>query len=74
ILLEYNAEVNARSDDGRVLLHDAAYNGRLEVVRLLLKHGGNVNARGNNGSTPLDEAEMWGHTEIVELLSERMNE
>ncbi|KAI9432179.1 ankyrin repeat-containing domain protein [Lactarius indigo] len=74
MLLEHNAKVNARDWGGRVPLHDAANNGRLEVVRLLLKHGGNVNARGNNGSTPLDEAEMWGHTEIVELLSERMNE
>ncbi|KAI9434705.1 ankyrin repeat-containing domain protein [Lactarius indigo] len=74
MLLEHNAEVNARDSRGRVPLHDAAYNGHLEVVRSLLKHGGDVNARGNEGRTPLDEAKARGFAEIVELLSERMNE
>ena len=48
--------------DGCTPLYIAAFDGHLEVVRLLLKKGANVE------SSVLDIAKRNGHKEIVELL------
>jgi len=37
-------------------LHEAARNGRTEVVQMLLEHGADVNVKNSLGNTPLDEA------------------
>ena len=40
LLLEHDADINARSQDGGTALHAAAFLGRAETVKLLLEKGG----------------------------------
>ena len=51
-------------------LHLAAWQGHVDIVRLLLDRGADVNARGDGGRTPLHYAAYWGHLDVVELLIE----
>jgi len=59
ILLEYNADIDARHENGRTALHVAAQccdkpqPDRIHVMQLLLDQGADINARDNEGSTPL---------------------
>jgi hypothetical protein len=46
----------------------AAWDGRLESVRLMLEFGLDPHLPGAENSTPLDRAAFHGHREIVELL------
>jgi ankyrin repeat protein len=56
ILIEQNADVNARDDQGHVPLHDTARCGHRDPVRLLFRHSGDGNSRGNDAKTPADTA------------------
>ena len=55
---EYLAEggdVNARGGRfGSSLLHEAAYEGHLEIVKFLIENGANVNLRNYQGTGPLN--------------------
>ena len=51
--LDAGGDVNARTGDGQTLLHLAADNGEVDVIRLLAARGADVSARGYGGSTPL---------------------
>lgn len=51
-------------------LHLAAWQGHVDVVRLLLEKGAKVNARGDGERTPLHYAAQWGHLDVVTLLIE----
>lgn len=57
---------------GDPVIHGAALNGHIEIVRLLLEHGADVNSPGTSGSTPLHRCigEHTGpaHMEIVTML------
>ena len=46
----------------------AAYNGRVDTVKVLLQAGANVNDRSSDGSTVLMWAVLGGCPSIVELL------
>jgi hypothetical protein len=59
--------------NGWTPLHDAAYNGHVEIVRLLLQNGAELNARSNEGSTPLHIAARHGNIDIFHLLVEKLN-
>ena len=48
-------------------IHQAAYDGDIQVVKYHLADGADVNAK-DNGWTPLHHAAARGHKEIVELL------
>ncbi len=48
----------------------AAWDGRLESVRVMLEFGFDPHLPGDENSTPLDRAAFHGHREIVELLLE----
>ncbi|NPV77393.1 MAG: hypothetical protein HPY59_13610 [Anaerolineae bacterium] len=51
------------------LLHAAAQNGQVEMVRLLLTYGADPKARSALGDTPLDLAVQEGFETMVELLT-----
>jgi len=78
VLLAHHAIVDQRSDElgidlfghGRkppdtTPLREAAFHGRLDVVKLLIEHGADVNAK---GSEPLFWAAYFGHVETASLL------
>ena len=51
--LDQGGDVNAKTEDNKTLLHIAADNGDVDVVRLLLARGADINVIGYNGYTPL---------------------
>jgi hypothetical protein len=55
---------------GRTPLHWAAYNGHVEITRLLLQNGADVNVRSYGGYTPLHWAAYQGNVDILHLLVE----
>ena len=67
-------DVEARrggKEDGWTCLMTAAWNGHLDICRLLLDKGAQVEARNKFGLTPLHNAAQQGHVEIVRLLCDR---
>ncbi|ROT82024.1 Ankyrin repeat and SOCS box protein 2 [Penaeus vannamei] len=54
---------------GRHLLHEAAEEGREEVVEILVEAGADVNAKGSEGRTPLHEASSSGQEGVAEILT-----
>ena len=67
LLLEHDADLEARAHDGSTALHLAS---KKEVARVLLEHGAQTTALNANGWTPLHAASYWGHAEIALLLLE----
>jgi hypothetical protein len=66
-----NINVNMKDDEyGATPLHDAAYNGHVEITRLFLQNGAEVNVKSNGGFTPLHLAAYQGQVEILHLLVE----
>ena len=61
-LLEYNADVNARNEDGNTPLHAAARAGATGALTVLLSHGAHVNAPNEWLDTPLHVALLRYHT------------
>ena len=68
LLLESNADVNLKENDGSTALMVAALFGYKEIVELLLQNNAIVNAKKTDGSTALIFAAREGHKEIVEIL------
>ena len=68
LLLEHEAEVNAKASDGMTTLHFAAESGDEAMVQLLLGRGAYVNAGVDNGKTALHFAAENGHEAVVQLL------
>jgi len=63
------ADVNARTNFGKTILHEAARSSNLELVRYLIeKRGADVNARTNLGETVLHFAARNGSLELVRYL------
>lgn len=62
-------EPNARDDEGATPLHQAAWEGDLELIRRLLKAGADPSITDTRfGSTPLEWAEHAYQTEAADLL------
>ncbi len=68
LLLDYGANINARTSSGMTPLHGAVLYHCREAAELLLAQGANANARLTNGLTPLHLASIRGYLDIVELL------
>ncbi|MEM7453776.1 MAG: ankyrin repeat domain-containing protein [Planctomycetota bacterium] len=74
-LLENNDGLLMELSDGdKKQLARAAWEDKLEAVRLMLDVGFDPHVRGDDESTPLDRAAFHGHREIVQLLLERDND
>jgi ankyrin repeat protein len=70
LLLEADADQNARQNGGFTALHAAAQNGDVAMARDLLDHGADVDAATDDGRTALAIAEEQGHEELAALLRE----
>jgi len=67
-------DVEAKLSDevsGATCLSIAAYNGHLDICRLLIEKGAQLEVKSTEGSTPLHEAAEQGNIEIVRLLCDR---
>ncbi|MGV8120173.1 MAG: ankyrin repeat domain-containing protein [Candidatus Xenobiia bacterium LiM19] len=71
LLLKHGAKINGRSREGYTALYNAAWSGRLELVRFLLEKGADTKIGISDGRTILHSVvsgEMRYYTEIAELL------
>jgi ankyrin repeat protein len=68
LLIDNEANTNARNDDNDTPLHWAAREGQKELVVILIAHGAKINAVGKAGWTPLRWAEAQGHDDIARIL------
>ena len=74
LLIQHDADVNAKNDDDDTPLHIAAYWGYLNICELLIMHSANVNAKNKYRETPLDIATRKDYIEIRELLKTSLEE
>nr|XP_042708781.1 E3 ubiquitin-protein ligase MIB2 isoform X6 [Chrysemys picta bellii] len=70
ILLQANANIDLKDEEGDAALHYAAFGNQAEVVRVLVSHGANADLLNNAKCTALYVAVNKGFTEIVRILCE----
>ena len=75
VLIEYNADIGLRENDGDTALYNSLLNisrsreGEVvDIVRRLLEYGADPNMRGAKGSTPLHQASSHGSIGLTRLL------
>ena len=68
MLLEHDADVNAKGRDGATPLMMAAVRGDAGMVKLMLDKGADVNAKGPQNATPLMFAAGGGSLDSAEIL------
>ena len=73
MLLEHNADVEARDEDNSTPLHGATSRNSTEVAELLLTYNAKIEARDKDNETPFDSAcSSWrNNTGVKRLLMER---
>lgn len=67
-LLEAGADPDVRQEGGCTPLHEAAYNGNVELIELLLEHGANPELPDDAGVTPARMARDQGHGRAASAL------
>jgi ankyrin repeat protein len=70
LLLEKEANVESKDNDGKTPLLWAAWIGHEAVAKLLSEKGADVESKDINGNTPLSMAAWKGHKAVVKLLRE----
>ena len=70
VLLEHGANLEAVCQGTCMFtpLHEAAWNGKTDVVRWLIGHGAKVTATAGHGETALHLAAQEGHADIIRAL------
>lgn len=68
LLLDYGADLDARTNDGRTALMMAVQDGLYGVVDALLRRGADLSARNRQGRDVFDLAQERGHPRLLELL------
>ncbi|XP_013378957.1 cortactin-binding protein 2-like [Lingula anatina] len=68
LLTAGKCEINEQAWDGNTPLHEAAWCGHTQCVKLLLQHGADTTMRDRDGRTPLHEAACNGRTQCARLL------
>lgn len=58
LLLDYNADVHARTNKGRILMHFAASHENLEAAKMLLEHNVEADSQDEHETTPLLVSEL----------------
>ena len=71
LLLDYGANINARTTSGLTPLHEAVFSNHVDTVRFLLARGARVNFVSAGETTLLHGAVMKGYQESTRLLLER---
>ena len=72
LLLDHDADPNARNRDGSTPLHDAALMGEAAAANLLLEHDANPKLTNRRGETPLDTARLsWSRGRQLGLAIDR---
>ena len=69
-LIEANAEVNMKTEDGSTALKIAAQNGHSDIVKYLIEVKANVNLQAEDGGTALIIAAQNRHSDIIKYLIE----
>jgi ankyrin repeat protein len=69
LLIEQGADVNMAQAGGYTPLHQAAANGRADLVGILLEAGASSACRCHQGKTPADYAHERKHDAVTQLLS-----
>lgn len=67
-LISYNCTINQPCVRRWSALHEAAKQGRNDLISLLIKNGANVSLRDGFGVTPLGVAAEFGQCEALEQL------
>ena len=67
-LLDKGMDANARDENGKGPLDEAAVYGNLEGVRILTARGADINAPGRQRTTPLHMAALFGRKRVAEFL------
>ncbi len=67
-ILDVGCPIDIRDMGGNTSLHWAAWNGKLEVVKLLVSRGVELNARQHWGCTALDIANIHRNLEVIKFL------
>ena len=68
-LLSNGADASIKTDIGRTVYHNAAYNGNIKILEMLVTHSDKyVNEVDNKNFTPLYVAVQQGHEDVVKLL------
>ena len=71
LLLENEADVNAKDRSRRTPLHLAAGYGHPKIVKILLKHGARKDVKDYANDTPLEDAKYYkrgNYQQVIELL------
>ncbi|MEO5500358.1 MAG: ankyrin repeat domain-containing protein [Ginsengibacter sp.] len=68
LLLEHDADVNAKQMNGVTPLHSTCHNGQTKLSKILLENGAEINAKMDNGQTPLFMAQEKGFQETADLI------
>jgi hypothetical protein len=69
LLIEQGADVNMAQAGGYTPLHQAAANGRADLVQILLEAGANPAMPCHQGKTPTDYARERKHDGVLQLLT-----
>ncbi|GAB5359500.1 hypothetical protein AAMO2058_000549200 [Amorphochlora amoebiformis] len=68
-LIEHGASVDSRTEDGSTAVALAAYNGDLELTKMLTERGANAGIKNQQGYNAIEVAQMQGYPEIHEYLT-----
>ena len=60
--------VNKKDIHGRTFIHQAAFFGQTDIVKLVLDHGANIEEKNSEGESPIHRAAGEGHLDTVKLL------
>lgn len=74
LLLDFEADPNARNPEGLTALHSVARTHNTECAVLLLEYGADLNAMSSNGRTPLTTAIIHNNHPVLRLFVDRCYE
>lgn len=68
ILIKFQAQIDARTNNFRTPLHIACLRGNLSVIQALVQHKADINAKDIDGNTPCHFCSEYGHRYCLKFL------